>query len=125
MVDRSADRQIVGATTNLMSDNFDGLGSRAVDVDELEVENLRGLSRMDGQFIKFDYDPRNRAIKAYDRQSRTIDYTYDLAGRLVQVKTEKSARRYAYVGTYLSSIDQDDQRLFQLRYTRGRIGERL
>lgn len=88
-----------------------------------KARNLKSLSRMDGQFIKFDYDSRNRMIKAYDRQSRTVHYTYDLAGRLVQMKMAKSARRYSYLGTYLTSIHENDQRLYRLQYARGRVDE--
>jgi YD repeat-containing protein len=86
--------------------------------------NLEAVSTTNGQ-LKFDYDSRNRLRKAHDSRGRTIHYTYDLAGRLVQVQKANSMRRYAYDGTYLMSVHENEQRLYRLQYTRGRASELL
>ncbi len=85
--------------------------------------NLERVSTTNGQFIKFEYDSRNRIIKAHDSQDRMIHYAYDLTGRLVQVRTPESARRYFYDGTYLLGVHEDEQPLFKLQYIKGRIGQ--
>ena len=102
---------------------FKSAKGEAIRIERDKARNLRGLFPANRQFLKFDYDSRNRMIRAYDHGNRMIHYTYDLAGRLVLVQSGTSTRRYSYHGTYLSSVQENGQELFQFRYDRGRIAE--
>ncbi|MSP37107.1 MAG: hypothetical protein EXR70_01275 [Deltaproteobacteria bacterium] len=102
---------------------FKNAKGESVTIERDKARNLTRLSTVNGQFLKFDHDSRNRMIRARDHEQRTVDYTYDIAGRLVQVKSPASTRRYTYEGTYLLSVRNDGEQLFRSSYTRGRIGE--
>jgi len=52
-----------------------------------------------------------------------VKYTYDAGGRLIQVVNGDRSRSFDYNATYLMSIDENDRRSVDFRYTRGRIGE--
>jgi YD repeat-containing protein len=95
----------------------------SISIERDHSRNLIGLIRTQSEFLKFDYDSRNRMVRARDHRNRLVTYNYDLAGRLVQVNAAKSSRRYSYEGTNLLSVHENGEPLFQIRYTRGRIAE--
>ena len=102
---------------------FNNSKGEAVKIQRDNARNLIGLLRAPSEFLRFDYDSRNRMTRAYDHRNNTVIYRYDLAGRLVQVNTPHSARRYAYEGTDLMSVHHNGEPLFEMRYVRGRIAE--
>lgn len=95
----------------------------AIAIERDKARNVTGLFVNKREFLKFDYDSRNRVIRARDHGGRMVHYTYDLAGRLVQVQNGTSTRRYAYRGTDLASVQENGLELSRLSYTRGRIAE--
>src|SRR5581483_9721062 len=111
-------RAVHGAVVKFVSPNGEPIA-----IVRNKSRTLHSLSSVDGHFIRFDYDSRERVVKAYDDRGRTINYFYDIAGRLSEVKTAQSDRRYAYQGTYLISVYENQRRLFDLKYVRGRVGE--
>jgi YD repeat-containing protein len=87
------------------------------------LRNLRKLSTADGKEMQIEYDALNRVAKARDHLGRVAEYRYDMAGRLAHTKTSAVERRYTYAGTYLESMRENGQSLFQLRYHRARVSE--
>ncbi len=102
---------------------FAGPRGDAVTLRRDKLRNLRQLLTADGKELQFEYDALNRVSKARDSHGRVADYQYDLAARLVKAKTPYADRRYSYAGMYLDSIRENDQTIFKLRYTRGRVSE--
>ena len=102
---------------------FTGPNDNMVTLQRDSLRNLRQLSTVESQYLRFEYDARNRVSKAMDSHGRFATYLYDMAGRLVQAKTPKADRRYTYTGTDLESIRENGSNLFLFRYSLGRVSE--
>lgn len=102
---------------------FTGAKGEVVTLQRGPLRNLRQISIAGGAELRFDYDAQNRVSKSRDSRGRTAEYIYDMAGRLAAAKTTYGDRRYTYSGTYLESVRENGQSLFQIRYHRGRVSD--
>jgi YD repeat-containing protein len=113
-----AKRGVDGALTGFR----DAIG-RPVQIESDRRRNLIRLTTPSGRWVSFAYDSSDRMIQASEEQHRAVKYSYDAGGRLTQVVNGNGSRSFDYNGTYLMSIDENDRRSMDFRYTRGRIGE--
>lgn len=102
---------------------FQSSSGAVIKIQRDKARNLTGLFRTPDEFLIFDYDSRNRLIRARDHRNRAVFYSYDLAGRLVRVRKEMLERRYSYYGTDLMSVEENGTPALSISYTRGRIRE--
>ncbi|MGH7886510.1 MAG: cytochrome c oxidase assembly factor Coa1 family protein, partial [Candidatus Binatia bacterium] len=113
-----AKRGVDGALTGFRDAN-----GRPIQIERDRRRNLLRLTAPGGRWVRFDYDSSDRVIRASDDKNRIIKYDYDAGGRLFQVTNGTQSRTFEYNRAYLMSIDENDRRLVDFRYTRGRIRE--
>lgn len=111
-----AKRPVDGAITG-----YRDAEGRSVEVKRDRHRNLRRITSPAGHFIDFQPDPNGRISQAVDHLSRTVEYEYDSGGRLAFVRGPNSVRRHWYDGIYLTAIDENQTRLVDIHYTRGRV----
>ena len=102
---------------------FRSANGQPVRIERDRRRNLVRLTASSGRWVSFEYDSSDRVIRASDDKNREVNYRYDAGGRLFQVMNGTQSRTFEYNRTYLTSIDENDRRLVDFRYTRGRVGE--
>jgi YD repeat-containing protein len=76
------------------------------------------LARMeaDDRWIAFDYDNRNRIIRAYSSGGPAVTYEYDPAGRLSRASGDDGVRRYTYTDRDQIETMEDPGRTIENQY---------
>ena len=97
--------------------------SRAVKLERSERRNLKRITSLDGRFVAFQSDSADRIYQIEDDQKRRVNYLYDQAGRLVEVRGLHGVRRFKYGSTYLTRVEEDGQAFVDFDYDRRRISE--
>lgn len=100
---------------------FRGPNGQTVGIERDRRRNLKRIKATGQRQINFEYDSRYRIIKAFDDKGKVIDYAYDAAGRLIQVRGPGSTQRFEYVAEDLTSIYENGRRLVGFRYLLGRF----
>jgi YD repeat-containing protein len=100
---------------------FQGPNGQPVGIERDRRRNLKRIKATGQRQINFEYDSRYRIIKAFDDKGKLIDYAYDAAGRLIQVRGPGSTQRFEYVAEDLTSIYENGRRLVGFRYLLGRF----
>jgi YD repeat-containing protein len=83
--------------------------------------NLKRLTAPNQSSIGFEYDSRNRVVRAIDDQKRVVNYVYDVVGRLVEVQRAGSTSRFDYDYEDITAIFENGQRLVQFQYSSGLV----
>jgi YD repeat-containing protein len=67
--------------------------------------NLKEIRTPHGRWIRFEHDNRARIIKAVDDGGNFVQYGYNQAGLLTDVKSSSgAARHYVYDGSFMSDV---------------------
>jgi YD repeat-containing protein len=114
----NAKRPVEGAIVGLR----DGRGN-SIKVERTRKRDLQRITSPSGHWIAFDVDPSGRIVKAEDDLKRTVNYTYDAAGRLVLVAGPRGATRYVYERAQLVEVEENGKKLVDFGYRNGRIAE--
>jgi YD repeat-containing protein len=87
------------------------------------VHNLKRITSPHGHWILFNYDHNNRVAKTLDDRGASIGYSYDTAGRLVEVtKNGDLVWRYSYDETGMTRVERSrKQDVVVIAYARGQI----
>jgi YD repeat-containing protein len=99
---------------------FRGATGESVTVERDGRRNLKRLITPSQQSIKFEYDARNRIVRA-DDQLRIVKYVYDVVGRLVEVQSPDSTTRFEYDYEDIIAIHENGRRLVEFQYPAGLV----
>jgi YD repeat-containing protein len=84
--------------------------------------NLKEIRTPHGRWIRFELDNRARIIKAEDDSGNFVQYGYNQAGLLTDVKSfSGAARHYVYDGSFMSDVLDERGRLLVHNLYQGRV----
>jgi len=84
--------------------------------------NLKRLTTPGQNTVEFEYDPWDRVVAAVDGQRR-INYSYDVAGRLIEVQKSGVKTRIDYDYERITAIHENDRRLIEFTYSMGLLNQ--
>jgi hypothetical protein len=98
--------------------HFRDTKGQTVKLERRERRSLKRLSSPGGRFVAFQNDQADRIYRIEDDKKRGVDYLYDHAGRLVEVRGLRGVRRFDYDSTFLMKIEEDGRQLVAFDFDR-------
>lgn len=84
--------------------------------------NLKEIRTPHGRWIRFEHDNQARIIKAVDDGGNFVQYGYNQAGLLTDVKSSSgAARHYVYDGSFMSDVLDEHGQLLVHNLYQGRV----